>query len=93
MTGGSEMKRLSQLRNSWLFIVIVSFLVACGSAQDKIVGKWSEKTSGKWSTLDDGRIKVDVMAYGGTVVFFFVLVGDELEMDMDGKKWRLIRIK
>lgn len=112
------MKRLSQLRISWLFIVIVSFFVACSSPQGNIVGKWAEKTSGmeameffkdktftmnegskkavftgKWSMLDDGRIKVDLMAYGGTAVFFFILVGDELEMDMNGKKGRLIRIK
>lgn len=112
------MKRLSQVRISWLFIVIVAFLVACGSPQDKIVGKWSDKSNGmevleffkdktftmnegskkavftgKWNALDDGRIKVDVMAFGGATVFFFILVDDELEMDMNGQKGRLVRAK
>lgn len=42
--------------------------------------------TGKWNVLDDGRIKVDVLAFGMPTVFFFILIDNELEMDMDGKR-------
>lgn len=49
--------------------------------------------TGKWNVLDDGRIKVDLVAFGMPTVMFFVLIGEELEVNMGGEKRRLVRLK
>ena len=49
--------------------------------------------SGKWIALDDGRIKADLEMLGTTTTFLFVRVGEELEINMGGKKSRLVRKK
>lgn len=51
-----------------------------------------ERYPGTWIALDDGRIKADVIIIGPQT-FFLVLIGEELEMDMFGRKVRLVRLK
>lgn len=51
-----------------------------------------ERYPGKWIVLDDGRIKADVIIIAPQT-FFLVLIGEELEMDMFGRKVRLTRLK